>query len=280
MKIGLAEWGLREYPLEEHFELTRNLAVGYLEIGCGAEHEKFRLPQNPSHEQITQLNNLAREYHIDTTFGAIGGGYAIEDKEQLKQMIAEQKLELSSLHLLGVKIVRIFASWTPMHEMNETKWDQMMTALTELDGFAASKDIKLAIETHGTLSPKGVGFGHLHNVTTDWTSLERLIKALPAHTGILFDPGNLRAVCDRPLEDYVDLLNEHIIACHIKDWKQNIDGSWNTVAIGETAYDWAPIFEKMKYSGVGLIEYEDTSDVLEGMSRSIDYLESIGFRKE
>ncbi|MCL2057791.1 MAG: sugar phosphate isomerase/epimerase [Oscillospiraceae bacterium] len=277
MKIGLAEWGFREYPLDEHFKLTHDLGVQYLEVGCGNENDIHRLPKNPDNALVAQLNEIIQKYEIDTSFGAIGGGYAIEDESLLEKIINEQKAQLESLQQIGVKIVRIFASWTPINEMNEAKWKNMIDALKELDFFASSKGMKLAIETHGTLKPSGLGSIHLHNATTDWDSLKKLLNALPSHTGILFDPGNMRAVIDRPLDDYVDLLNNHIIALHIKDWRQNPDGSWTTVAVGDTEFNWAPIFKKIKYDGVGLIEYEDVSDVVIGMQKSINYLKSIGF---
>ena len=277
LKIGLAEWGFRDYPLEEHFKLSYDLGASYLEIGCGNESDIHRLPKNPSINQIIELNRLIQKYGINPSFGAIDGGYSIEDQSQLEQLINNQKVKLKALSQLGVRVVRIFSSWTPLDEMNELKWNNMLSALNELDEFAAKKGMKLAIETHGNVQHYGVGQIHLPNITTDYLSLERLINKLPPNTGILFDPGNLRIVVERPLKDYVDLLNDHIISCHIKDWKQNSDGSWTAVAIGDTDYDWAPIFKRMKYDDVGLIEYEITSDVIEGMQKSINYLKSIGF---
>jgi sugar phosphate isomerase/epimerase len=105
--------------------------------------------------------------------------------------------------------------------------------------------------------------------------LEKLLDEMPARVGILFDPANLRVVGDRPLQDYVKLLNGRIIALHLKDWAQNTDGSWKAVAIGDTDYDWASILESLQFDGVALIEYENCSDIADGMQRSIAYIEKI-----
>jgi len=96
LKIGLAEWGLREFPLEKHFEIASGLGAQYLEIGCGNEKEKYRFPQNPDNAYTENINKIANDNYVDTSFGAIGGGYAIEDEAELESLIAGQKAELDA----------------------------------------------------------------------------------------------------------------------------------------------------------------------------------------
>lgn len=276
MKLGLAEWGFNKIAFNDHFKATNELGVKFLEIGAGSA-EPYHMPMELNTKELAEIKELITKYNVDTSFGAIGGGYDIEDEKELNKLVETQKKALDVLALVDTKIVRIFAGWAPADTLNEKKLKNMIYGINELDKHAASKGMKLAIETHGSIRPYGDGVMHLHNVTTRWDLLENLINNLPANTGILFDPGNMRAVIDRPLSDYVKLLNDSIIACHIKDWRQNADGSWNCVAIGETDFNWLPIFEAIKYDGIGLIEYENTADVMSGTSRSIKYLKSIGF---
>ena len=46
-------------------------------------------------------------------------------------------------------------------------------------------------------------------------------------------------------------------------------------AIGDDELDYAPLFERMSFSGVYLIEYEPLHDCEDGIRRSLDYLERI-----
>lgn len=278
MKIGIAEWGLREIPFEEHFKFARELGISALEIGVEANCD-YRLETYADDKDIESITSVVEQFHINTSFGCIGGGYDIEDEKELEDLVKSEKDKLKALAKLNVKIVRIFVGWSPVEKLNEKKRNNMMTALNELDACAGMLDMKLAIETHGSLVKHGKGDLHINNVSTDWEELHWLLPNLPPHTGILFDPGNLRAVIERPLMDYVELLNPYIIALHIKDWTQYEDGSWSTVAVGETEFDWAPIFKAMSFDGVGLIEYENPKNVNEGMKKSIEYLEKIGFDK-
>jgi sugar phosphate isomerase/epimerase len=190
-------------------------------------------------------------------------------------LVETHKAELRCLSALNVKTVRMFAGWTPAEELTERRWKNAMEALKELDRFALGLDMQIAIETHGTLQDFGAGRIHFTNLTTRFDLLERLLEEMPARMGILFDPANLRVAGDRSLPDYVKLLNGRITALHLKDWVRNADDSWAAVAIGDADYDWAPVFNALQFDGVALIEYENCSDLAEGMRRSIAYMERI-----
>lgn len=278
MKIGFAEWGMRDIPFMDHFSFTRKMGVSFLEISAGGANGTYRLSVPTVESELKKVAELKKQYKIDTTFGAIGGGFDLEDEKIVWNLIEEQKGALDVLALAETKVVRIFAGWEPVETLKESQYRNMMDALIELDRYAGEKGMRLAIETHGTLRRRGSGEDHLHNVSTDWGMLNRLLQNLPPHTGFLFDTGNLRAVTDgeRSLVDYVSLLNDVMIAVHVKDWTQNPDRSWRTIAIGETEYDWKPIFDAMKFDGVALIEYEDPITLETGMASSIRYLQSIG----
>ena len=65
----------------------------------------------------------------------------------------------------------------------------------------------------------------------------------------------------------------------MKDWSRQGEG-WVAVAIGDDNLDYTPLFERMSFSGVYLIEYEPLHDCEEGIQRSLDYLERIASRQE
>ena len=56
-----------------------------------------------------------------------------------------------------------------------------------------------------------------------------------------------------------------------KDSRKSGDG-WVACAIGDDDLDYKPIFERMSFDGVYLIEYEPLEDPTEGIQRSLDYL--------
>ena len=45
-------------------------------------------------------------------------------------------------------------------------------------------------------------------------------------------------------------------------------------ALGDADLDYGPLFERMSFAGVYLIEYEPLEDPREGIQRSLDYLSS------
>lgn len=279
MKIGFALWGMREKPLEEHFTFAHEMGIHALEIGAGKGDFRLSVPADP--KQIEKIKELKARYDIDTTFGTIGGGYDLEDEKAVWDLVEEQKKLLEVLKLVDVKIVRIFSGWEPLETLKECQYQNMIKALREIDRYAGELGMQLAIETHGTLRKHGAGVKHLHNVSTDWNYLQRLLCDLPPHTGFLFDTGNMRAVVDgkRPLTDFVHLLKDHIIAVHIKDWVKNEDGSWEAAAIGSVDYDWNPVFEALEFDQAALIEYEDPQTLTEGMASSLTYLQELGYNR-
>ena len=58
----------------------------------------------------------------------------------------------------------------------------------------------------------------------------------------------------------------------MKDWTRSGEG-WRAVAIGDDDMDWGALLEAISFEGVHLIEYEPTADVVDGIRRSLAYLD-------
>ena len=116
---------------------------------------------------------------------------------------------------------------------------------------------------------------HVHTVSTDRSSVARLVRELPARVGFNFDPGNLKAVAPADKSFLVDLLNNRINYCHLKDWRHAGTG-WLAGAPGDDDLDYGTLLPQLRYDGVYLIEYEPTADVEAGLQRSLDYFRRIG----
>ena len=69
----------------------------------------------------------------------------------------------------------------------------------------------------------------------------------------------------------LELLNDRINYCHLKDWSRRGQG-WVAGAIGDDDLDYQPIFEQLKFDGICQIEYEPLEDTEDGIQRSLNYL--------
>jgi sugar phosphate isomerase/epimerase len=103
--------------------------------------------------------------------------------------------------------------------------------------------------------------------------------SLPWRIGVNYDPGNLKAVSPADRTYGLPLFSGRINYCHLKDWKRS-GGGWVACAIGDDDLDYGALLPRVKFGGVHLIEYEPTEDVVDGIRRSLAYLERIGFAPE
>ena len=185
---------------------------------------------------------------------------------------------ISSIRLasrLGAKLVRLFAGFTHADQMTEEIWQRLLSGMKECDEVCQELGMTIAVETHGAVTFTGKVQHHKHTVTTDRTCLERLVKDLPPTVGFCYDPGNMRAVNPEDTRYGLDIINDRINYCHLKDWRSAKNG-WTPGTPGDGDLDYAELLSKMKYDGVYTLEYEETDDLEDGIQRGIDYLKTTG----
>ncbi len=272
MKIGCGEWGFRDLPMDEHFRLCGKFGFKTMEFGIGGG-KTGRLAEEMSDEDVSAFLDLGRKYGIRTPFACIENDFTLPPAEH-KPMLART---LSSIRLaarLGATHVRLFAGFTSAAQMTEPLWKQMIAAFAEADALCKQLGLVISIETHGRITVRDGAACHEHTVTTDRAALARLVKELPPRVGFNYDPGNIKAAAPADRRLCLDLINDRINYCHLKDWRRQGAG-WEAVAIGDDDLDYAPLFAQMKFSGVYLIEYEPTADVEDGLRRSLAYLKKV-----
>ena len=138
--------------------------------------------------------------------------------------------------------------------------------------------LRIAIETHGAISPGPVGEAiHQSTVTTDRAALMRLLREIPSAIGINYDPGNIKAAENHSSRLHLDLLDSRINYCHLKDWKR-VGRGWEACGVGDDDLNYPALLSQMRFDGVYLIEYEPLHDTTEGIRRSLNTLRSAGFR--
>ncbi|MEC9348411.1 MAG: sugar phosphate isomerase/epimerase [Planctomycetota bacterium] len=260
--------------MEEHFRISRKFGFKFLEFGIGGG-QPGRLPEEPTETDVAEFRALGERYGINTPFCCIENDFTFACGAEHDAMVAKVLAQVRSASACGATHVRLFAGFTPAAAMTEEIWGRVFAAFESCESLCSGLGIQIAIETHGALEFQEDGSAvHINSITTDRECLARLLEHLPSGVGFNYDPGNIRAVSPGDERYCLDLLNDRINYCHLKDWHPRGEG-WVACAIGDDALDYGPLFEKMKFEGVYLIEYEPLEDSEDGIQRSLDYLGTV-----
>lgn len=273
--VGCGEWGFRELSMERHFEIARDFGFRCLEFGIGGDRPG-RLPVRMTDGEKTTYRKLVERFGIRTPFCCLENDFTLPDPAAHARMVRDTLEQIEQAAALGATHARLFAGFTPAADMTEAIWKRLAAAFAEADGCCRRLGLVISIETHGRIAMKDGAAHHTHTVTTDPASLRRLLRELPPRVGFNFDPGNLKAADPADRTFRLDLLNDRINYCHLKDWRRKGAG-WEAVAPGDDDLDYAALLPRMKFGGPYLIEYEPTADVEDGLRRSLEYLRKIGF---
>ncbi len=272
MKIGCGEWGFRDLPMEEHFGICRTFGFKTMEFGIGGGRTG-RLAEELTDAGIASFLAMGKRYGIRTPFCCIENDFTLPPAQHAA-MLARTLASIRLAARLGASHVRLFAGFTPASQMTEPLWRQMIAAFAAADAVCKPLGLLISIETHGRITMHDGAACHEHTVTTDRTALSRLVKELPIRVGFNYDPGNIKAAAPDDRRLCLDLINDRINYCHLKDWRRKGLG-WEALAVGDDDLDYAPLLKQMKFDGVYLIEYEPTADVEDGIGRSLAYLAKI-----
>jgi sugar phosphate isomerase/epimerase len=275
LKIGCGEWGMRELPIEKHFEIAGKFGFKTLEFGIGGD-QAGRLPAEIDDRQIAAFRHLGEETGIATPGCCLENDFTLPDAAAHNSILAETLRQIRLAKRCGAEQVRLFAGFTPIGDLTQAIWDRLIAAFESTDALCRELGLAIAIETHGKITMRDGVAHHEHTVSTDPEALARLIDELPPTVGFNWDPGNLKPVSPDDRTCALGLLNERITYCHLKDWRRVGEG-WVACAIGDDDLDYAPLLSKVDFDGVFLIEYEPTEDLVAGIERSLAYLRNLGF---
>lgn len=278
LRVGCGEWGFRNLPMWEHFEIAASFGFRELEFGIGGG-QTGRLPEEPSAADIAAFRQLVETSGITTPGCCIENDFTLPDAAAHSAAVAKAIAQARVAAACGARQVRIFAGFTPYAEMDEAIWKRLFEAILTCDRELEMLGLTVAIETHGAIQWNADGSAtHIHTATTHRDGLTRLLTELPDRIGFNYDPGNIRAAEPGDTRYAVDLLAGRITYCHLKDWVRSGAG-WTAAAVGDApdGIDWADLLSRTGFDGTHLIEYEPLGDTLAGIERSVKYLESIGF---
>jgi sugar phosphate isomerase/epimerase len=278
LKTGCGEWGFRNLPMLQHFEIAAEFGFKELEFGIGGG-QIGRLSEQPTAGEIADFRGLSTAWGIATPGCCIENDFTLSNPALHREQVEKAITQSRAAALCGAKQVRFFAGFTPVSEMSEPVWSQLISALIQCDAELEKLGLTMAIETHGAIRFQKDGSAiHLHTATTERNGLSRLLAELPERIGFNYDPGNVRAADPTDTRYAADLLAGRITYCHLKDWVRSGEG-WLAVAVGDTkdGIDFKALLPETNYHGTYLIEYEPLADTREGIARSLAHLKSEGF---
>ena len=269
--LGCGEWGFRNRPIPEWFDIATGLGFRHLEFGIGGGWPG-RLPEAPAGADVAAFRRLAERHRVTTRYCCLENDFTRPDADAHAAEVRKVLAQLAPAADCGAEVVRLFAGFTPAEQVTEAIWSRLLGALRTSAEAAGRRGMKIAIETHGAIATLAdAALAHRHTVTTrrDW--LERLVREMPPEVGFNYDPGNLKAADPTDDRYAADLLAGRVIYCHLKDWRRKGDG-WLACAPGDDSIDYARLLPVAGFDGVYLIEYEPLEDTVDGIRRGLAYL--------
>ncbi len=276
MIFGNAAWGFRETPLEKQLQITAKMGLDYLELGI-AGHRNDYVQLDAGDEILRRVKELFAHYKIKLSYASASNDFTFESESVCLEELEKLKKAIDIAGKLAISNVRIFAGFSPAQEVIGKRWDTMIRCLTETVNHAIKLGVNVAVETHGGVEAKGAGVRHFHSTSSQPELLLKMIEQLPSETKIVFDPANLGAVGMNE-DEIIALyrkLKRRIAYMHLKDFKDLPagDGLLLPCACGEGNLNWKKLMEAFaEFSGLGVIEYENTEDIQEGLKRSLAFL--------
>lgn len=266
MRLGLAAWGLREMPLKDQLQLTRNLGLDLLEFSI-ANYSKDSIQINSTDTEIAEVIRLFKEYDISLECGCTGNDFTGDDVDT---QVVRMKQIITLAAALGLKYLRIFAGFSSDSVVCAKKFDRMIEALTEVNTFAVANKITLCVETHGGV--KVLPDGSLLHFNSVSTRCDHWMKILKTGVSICFDPANLEAVGSVSPVEFFKSFRSNIPYVHLKDFRK-FSGGIIPAACGEGSLNWQDLMNELKsYQGPAMIEYELPEDAADGMLRSLNFI--------
>lgn len=268
MKFGNAAWGFRETHLEEQFKITADMGLSALEIGIANAPKD--IPLDVTDAELFKVKELSEKYGVKIISAATGDDFTVstDDVEKVKRVIDIcEKLEIPNL--------RIFAGFTAIGDVTEEMFESMILSLCEVCNYAKEKGVVPVIETHGGVNGFDDGVEHFASTTTNLESLKKMMSKLPDNARICYDPANLFAVGENPVDFYKEI-KEKVAYCHFKDFKKLSSGHIKPSFCGDSNMDWNAILDAMSdFDGYCFFEYENTEDIEQGLQKCYDYVRGI-----
>ena len=288
MKIGVSAYSFNRYFHEGSMDLA-GMVAKTKEIGfAGFEMlpRYFAAPE-AGHEgegtpaQCRELRTMLADAGLEIACYTLASNFGLPDGADRRAVIDRIKREIDNAVVLGAKVCRIESTFGPKEGEEVTfaeMIDRVVKATKEVADHALKLGVKLGLENHGRYMGS---FRHCAQII-------RTVRS-PAY-GAVPDIGNFLVVDEDPLEAVRELA-KYAFHVHAKDFRyrppepEQTEGRWfrstggyqmQGAVIGEGD---VPVKECLKaliersYEGWLAVEHESPEDPVEGMKRSLAFLE-------
>ncbi len=267
MKFGNASWGFRETPLGEQLKITKEMGLSVLELGIANAPKD--IPLDADKDMLDNVKALYEKYGIELLCAATGNDFTNGDRNDVDKV----KKVVDICAYLGVEILRIFAGFSPVDEVIDFKWYNMISCLMECDEYATKQGVTLTVETHGGVTGYDDGVEHFYSTSSKPEVLYKMLADLPETVKVNYDPANIRAVGTKDPTEVYENIKDRVAAVHLKDFAILPSGHLKPACCGEGDIDWGAVMTLLKdFDGPLLFEYENTEDIKEGSMRCMDYI--------
>ncbi len=267
MKFGNASWGFRELPLEKQLEITKDMGLSVLELGIANAPMDLHLDGD-----INTVKNLYSKYGIELICAATGNDFTTGNRDDIPKI----KKVIDMCAKLQIQFLRIFAGFSPVHEVIGKRWENMIFCLTECAEYAKKEGVTLTIETHGGVSAFHDGVTHFYSTSSKPEILYKMLSEIPQNVMVNFDPANLWAVGEKNPEKVLEKIKDKVAVVHLKDFVSLESGHLLPSACGESDMDWSKIMIALKdFKGPMLFEYEIPETIEEGSKKCYKYIKNI-----
>ena len=269
--LGYASWGFRETPLENQLEIVRRDGLDLLELGIHG-HENDYLQLSPSDARIETVKGLFKKYGVKFLCASTGNDFTVADPEAVDKSVSEVKNVIDTAQKLGIKFLRIFAGFSPVKEVDEKRFNKLLSALNEVADYAEKAGVTPVIETHGGVNGYSDGVEHFASVSTDLTTLKKIIAGVSGSVYLNFDPANLSAVGVKDLVAYYKEIEPRVKYLHLKDFKRVGEHRILPTYLGNGITDYTDLLPILMQKDMpALFEYEPVEDIEFGLKKCLEY---------
>lgn len=269
--LGYASWGFRETPLEKQLFIVNRDGLDVLELGIHG-HENDYLQLSPTDGQIETVKSIFNKYGVRFLCASTGCDFTVADPISVDKSVSEVKNVLETANKLGIKFLRIFAGFSPVQDVDEKRFCKLLSALNEVYAYAKPLGVTPVIETHGGVNGFEDGVEHFASVSTELTTLKRILAGVKNGVAVNFDPANLSAVGVKDLVSYYTEIEPFVKYVHLKDFMRVGDNRLKPTYLGNGITDYAELMPLlMKKDMPALFEYEPVEDIEYGLKKCLDF---------
>ena len=258
-KIGVINYNISNFSVEELFGWCRENGVGYVELMRKDVWPDIEKPENT----VMETSALLQKYGIKISQVAAGNDFLQKTEEDLNRQVWMLGELCKIVKDLGFNQLRVDGGWPKDGVAEKDYRDLIVKGVSKAVEMAEKEDVYLALDNHGT-------------VTNDIFLQTDILKTVNSrHLGANLDTMNYRWY-GYPVDELSDIYRDiapYTLHTHLKDGTGS-RAEYKGAVLGEGEIPVADAIKILKdagYDGVWCVEYEGKEGA-EGYRKSVDWL--------